>query len=740
MEEGFYITAGLAAPTMNGTGNKYSSSGYFPPGPFQQVISGLSPTTKYYYQAFIYRSLGGFSYGIWQSFTTASASTPSTNSVPGVETGPTNTITDLTTTSVTLKGGLTNSGGVTVTNLGFYLNTTANQPNGSGVKYSAPGSSYSTGPFTNTITGLSPGTTYYYRAFAQNSVGAGYGANEYSFSTVAKPGSTISVTGTTSFTYSGSPQGPDTSTVGGSGGTVSYSYSGTSGTTYGPNNTKPTMAGSYTVTATVAADAYYDAASSSAVNFTIGKAALTLTGITATSIPYGQTLSTSVVEGTARNAAGVQVYGQWEYQNSGTTPPVGTNAYGVTFLPNDSANYNSADGTVSLTVTARVDFTYTINNGEVTITGYTGTGGAVIIPRTIVGYPVTAIGDGAFLEKSSITSVTIPDSVTSIGNGAFRKCTGLTNLIIPDSVTSIAGGAFMECSGLTSATIPDSVTSIGGSAFKDCSNLTNVTIGTGVTSIGSFAFFGCSRLTNLSIPDGVQAIQNSTFERCYGLTNLTIGTGVTRIGEKALLDCSSLTSLTIPNNVTSIEGSAFSGCTTLGSLAIGSGVTNVGTNAFYNCRGLPNLTIPNNVTSIGASAFGGCNGLTNLTIGSGVTHIASSTFYACTNLPSVIIPNTVTTVGTNAFYYCTSLTNLTIGSGVTNISGNAFKNSSHLAAVNFLQSAPPAVASSSFSGVVSNAIGYYPAVYSGAWSNTTIAGLTLMPAVTPKLDQAITYT
>ncbi|NBY18422.1 MAG: leucine-rich repeat domain-containing protein, partial [Betaproteobacteria bacterium] len=480
-----------------------------------------------------------------------------------------------------------------------------------------------------------PGTTYYYRAFAQNSVGAGYGANEYSFSTVAKPGSTISVTGTTSFTYSGSPQGPDTSTVGGSGGTVSYSYSGTSGTTYGPNNTKPTMAGSYTVTATVAADAYYDAASSSAVNFTIGKAALTLTGITATSIPYGQTLSTSVVEGTARNAAGVQVYGQWEYQNSGTTPPVGTNAYGVTFLPNDSANYNSADGTVSLTVTARVDFTYTINNGEVTITGYTGTGGAVIIPRTIVGYPVTAIGDGAFLEKSSITSVTIPDSVTSIGDGAFRKCTGLTNLTIPDSVTSIAGGAFMECSGLTSATIPDSVTSIGGSAFKDCSNLTNVTIGTGVTSIGSFAFFGCSRLTNLSIPDGVQAIQNSTFERCYGLTNLTIGTGVTRIGEKALLDCSSLTSLTIPNNVTSIEGSAFSGCTTLGSLAIGSGVTNVGTNAFYNCRGLSSLTIPNNVTSIGASAFGGCNGLTNLTIGSGVTHIASSTFYACTNLPSV---------------------------------------------------------------------------------------------------------
>ena len=102
-------------------------------------------------------------------------------SVPGVETGPTNSISGLTQTSVKLVGGITNLGGTTVTNAGFYLNTNSMATNG--VKYSAPGTSFGLGSFSNTITGLTPGTSYYYRAFAANSVGTGYGTNEYSFTT-----------------------------------------------------------------------------------------------------------------------------------------------------------------------------------------------------------------------------------------------------------------------------------------------------------------------------------------------------------------------------------------------------------------------------------------------------------------------------------------------------------------------------------------------------------------------------
>ena len=85
----------------------------------------------------------------------------------------------------------------------------------------------------------------------------------------------------------------------------------------------------------------------------------------------------------------------------------------------------------------------------------------------------------------------IGDCVTSIGERAFYECDSLTSIVIPSGVTSIGSWAFAHCSGLTSITIPDSVTSIGDWAFYDCggSSLTSVTIGGGVTSIGEGTFF-----------------------------------------------------------------------------------------------------------------------------------------------------------------------------------------------------------------------------------------------------------
>src|SRR6266446_7655610 len=44
----------------------------------------------------------------------------------------------------------------------------------------------------------------------------------------------------------------------------------------------------------------------------------------------------------------------------------------------------------------KAQFTFTTNNGAITITGYTGSGGNVDIPASINGYPVIAIGDYAF--------------------------------------------------------------------------------------------------------------------------------------------------------------------------------------------------------------------------------------------------------------------------------------------------------------------------------------------------------
>ena len=156
------------------------------------------------------------------------------------------------------------------------------------------------------------------------------------------------------------------------------------------------------------------------------------------------------------------------------------------------------------------DYSYRISEGTVTITDYTGAGGAVTVPGVIEGLPVTAIGDDAFRSVRHLVTVTIPDSVTSIGNSAFRSSRWLLNVFIPDSVTSIGHSAFLG-SRLGSITIPDSVTSIGDSAFGGCTNLHSVTIGNGVSSIGDSAFAYCSRLTGVIIPDSVTSIGKEAF-------------------------------------------------------------------------------------------------------------------------------------------------------------------------------------------------------------------------------------
>ena len=217
---------------------------------------------------------------------------------------------------------------------------------------------------------------------------------------------------------------------------------------------------------------------------------------------------------------------------------------------------------------------YTSKNSSVVTPNNSSVFGANIISNTynngvgviVFDGEVTTIGDYAFYDYDSLTSITIPDSVTTIGDYAFWGCSSLTSITIGNSVTTIGDYAFVSCDSLTSISIPDSVTTIGNGAFGYCSSLTSITIPDSVTTIGDLAFSGCSSLTSITIPDSVTTIGDWAFGYCSSLTSITIPDSVTTIGDYAFYSCDNLTSVTISDSVTTIGDYAFSYCSSLTSV------------------------------------------------------------------------------------------------------------------------------------------------------------------------------
>ncbi|HOC56086.1 MAG TPA: leucine-rich repeat domain-containing protein [Verrucomicrobiota bacterium] len=382
---------------------------------------------------------------------------------------------------------------------------------------------------------------------------------------------------------------------------------------------------------------------------------------------------------------------------------------------------------LALPAAVRGQFILTTNYGAITITGYTGSGGAVTIPDSTNGYPVTRIGNEAFSFCSPLTEITLPDSVTNIGDGAFHACSSLTNVALGTNLVRIGTEAFSSCASLSVITLPGSVTDIGDGAFYMCTSLASITVGTNspayssmdgvlfnksqttliqcpggksgsytvptsVTNIGTEAFSYCSDLSNVTIPDSVITIGPRAFSFSR-LTSVTIPGSVTRIGDRAFYLCTSLSAITVDTNnptYSSAEGVLFNESqTTLiqcpggkaGSYAVPNGVTNIGAYAFYYCTSLANMTMPGSVTLIGDEAFVACRNLTTLVIGSNVTGIGTNAFSWCTGLASVTIPAGVRNIGATAFSWCGSLTNVVLPGSVTNIGARAFYSCTSLRAI-----------------------------------------------------------
>ena len=287
---------------------------------------------------------------------------------------------------------------------------------------------------------------------------------------------------------------------------------------------------------------------------------------------------------------------------------------------------------------------------------------------------VSALGDNAFVDCISLTSVTMSEGIASIGNGAFKSCTGLTSITIPNTVIGIGTEAFTDCTSLKSITIPDTVRYMSNEVFKNCTALETVHLSTEINRIREEMFYNCVNLKTITIPNKVSHIDARAFQNCESLTNITI-----------------------PNSVTYMSDGVFKNCTALETVQLSTEINGIGYEMFYNCVSLNTITIPNKVNYIGTRAFQGCTSLTSLTVDSSNTKYGSAgnmIYTKDTNTlicvapgleGSVTVPANVHTISHFAFSNCTKLESVTISNGVSSICKTAFENCKRLTRITIPQ-------------------------------------------------------
>jgi len=264
----------------------------------------------------------------------------------------------------------------------------------------------------------------------------------------------------------------------------------------------------------------------------------------------------------------------------------------------------------------------------------------IVIPETLNGYQVTAIGTEAFA-STEILTVVMPNSVTEIHSSAFSRCRKLRSITFSNQLTTINSSAFYYCINLKELTLPATLSKIGGFVFSECSGLTGIVLPDGLTSISISTFNGCSNLTSITIPDNITSIDRSAFNRCTNLINLTIGKGVT-----------------------SIHPTAFSGCTALAQISVSP--KNTAYHSVGNClietetktllRAAKDFVIPSDgsVTTISSRAFTQLIHLRQIVLPEGIQTIHRGAFGGCTELVQVYLPQSLQSIE-NPIESCSAL-------------------------------------------------------------------------------------
>ena len=391
----------------------------------------------------------------------------------------------------------------------------------------------------------------------------------------------------------------------------------------------------------------------------------------------------------------------------------GKNSYALDYLPEGTytlsvkavAGASSGESGWSESITflreheTGLTFRQIDSNTAFEVSGMGTAQGDVVVPAFYRGLPVTRIGDQAFRNKNTLTSVVIGANVREIGEQAFSGCSLLKSVQFGEGLLSIGAQAFQSCRAIDSAiTLPGSLVSIGDQAFEYCRLLPAVTFGGKVAQIGASAFEGCEKLTELTLPDSVTSLGTAAFAACTALERAAVGSGIAVLDAETFRGCSALTDVSF-GSVQSIGESAFEDCAALGEITLPGTVTSIGKTAFRGCAALEKAELPEGLASIGAEAFNGTklwndgadNYLGNWFLGTGkqsdvsirqdTVGIADGALEDYQGFSGTLnIPDSVKHIGARAFAGST-LTSVVLGGGVQSIGDEAFDGCEQLSIV-----------------------------------------------------------
>lgn len=248
---------------------------------------------------------------------------------------------------------------------------------------------------------------------------------------------------------------------------------------------------------------------------------------------------------------------------------------------------------------------------------------------------------------------TILNTVQTIGEYAFSENKTISSLTLTDNVSSIEEGAFYNCK-LKIIKLPQRLRHLGYSAFRGCTNLVSLSIPQGISTIESFTFYKCESLSNIDIPLGVEMIEFYAFNGCSSLINVNL-----------------------PNTLKIIGHGAFYKCENLNEIRFNDGLEIIDDYAFYSTKNLSKLQLPNSIKSIGNAAFSWNDKIVNLSLPEGLVSLDEGAIHGFSSLETIVLPFSLTNIRNKCFTFCHKLNKIYIPTGTRTRFEKLLDNSLH---------------------------------------------------------------